>query len=109
MTKCSICGHESARMMGNSPELIVLVMNTIDQDVLYENQPDPCEWDCCELCWYATVNNGMGFMWNGVNLMVWDREEEEFIEPDVKVWRPASPVWIQFEKDENGKWEVKAA
>ncbi len=87
--------------------MIALVQCTVNEDVLYQNQPDPCEWDCCELCWYGVVNSGTGYMWDGVNLVVWNRKEDEFTEPSGNVWKPDYPVGIQFEKDERSKtWQV---
>lgn len=88
--------------------MVRMIMNCINEDVLQQSGVDPCDWDCCELCWIAMINNGMEYIWDGVNLLVYDESEQEFVETHKRRWKPTKRIGITFEQCESGKWEVKA-
>lgn len=107
--KCTICGHLTVNPARAHAQIVDIMQKYVNEELLVQSGVDPCDWECCELCWYGMIYNWHEYVWDGVNLMVFNRKEGEFIEYHGNVWKPIAPGNIQFEKDENGKWEVKAA
>lgn len=108
MPKCINCGQYTpivAHMHRNTPDHIVTVAKSIDplekwkeQDdfiINVQDQPVPM---ICELDWYGLVNSGNEYIWNGKELMVWNKSEQEWVEPNGWVYKPSIGHAIQFER-----------
>lgn len=97
MPKCVICGNIMAKAVEPTPKLMELILNSVKEDVLDKSKQDPCDWECCELCWYGVIHSGWDYVWNGVDLMVYDEKEGEWFEFSGTVYKPARTGAIQFE------------
>lgn len=107
MPKCMICGCSHAKWSKMEQNMINWVVNQLNPDEADQISQMPDEMAICELDWYGMVYSGEEYVWDGVNLLVYNESEEEYVEPTKSVWKPSSPVYIQFEKDEvSKKWQV---
>ena len=104
MTKCIVCDNtmlEHVPIQLNMHTLIQnmheTVLNTLNED----------EMHCCELCGIAMCANGNDYIWDGVNLLVFDKKDGEYHERMGNRYKPTSTCRIVFEKDETiNKWVV---
>jgi hypothetical protein len=61
----------------------------------------------CELCWIGMVGSGDEYIWDGVNLLVFDKSDGEYHQRRGILYRPPHNVKIQFEYDKSsGKWQA---
>jgi hypothetical protein len=97
MTKCPICGWNALEWHQIPPK----VMELMHDDVKHG------ESMCCELCMIGIYAQLDEYIWNGVDLIVYDEKEGEYTKPVGNVWKPSKPGSIQFVYDERRmKWMV---
>lgn len=106
MKECIVCSQDMLKVVETTPIMAQHIYNTVKQSILDKNHVDPCDYMVCELCWYGLMYNGVEYMWNGQDLMVFDEKEGEYVEPHKSVWKPSNPVAIQFEWCEISKMWV---
>lgn len=97
MTKCMICGWN------------VLQPYTIPPNVLKHMHNDVKQHDgvCCELCMIGMYAQLDEYIWDGVNLVVFNKSDGEYHEPDGNEWIPSTNGQIKFMYNERGaKWYV---
>jgi hypothetical protein len=108
MPKCIVCQQNSPivqHLWRNTPESVVKVADQVDpirkwliddgHSLICQDAYIPM---ICELCWYGLIGSGGEYVWNGLELMVWDTSEQEYIEPSGHVYKPYSVMAIQFER-----------
>lgn len=101
--KCIICNHQTAVPYNIAPELVELIQNNVAESILDNIAQDICECVICELCWYGTINSGWDYIWNGIELMVYDRSEDEWFEYHGSRYKPSKGSMIVFEWCEASK------
>lgn len=97
MQKCTICGWN----MVEPYTIPSNVMETMHNDIKHG------EPVCCELCMIGIYAQLDEYIWNGVELIVFNQKEEEYIKPVGNVWIPSKNGQIKFMYDERTlKWNV---
>jgi len=102
MTKCIVCGNtmlEHHCIHDNMYDLVymmdTMVLNKLETDGLH----------ICELCWIAMCANGNDYIWDGVNLLVFNQNDGEYHERRGNQYKPTSTSRIVFERcATSNKW-----
>jgi hypothetical protein len=85
--------------------MYTLIAKRVHPSILDQINANHDEIPCCDLCLYGLMYNAMEYMWNGVNLLVFDESDGEYHEFHGTTYIPNNVWMIQFEFDETThKW-----
>lgn len=117
MPKCVICGHESHDWMknrlhsiedawnvinfiNNEMEPIVQWETNVEYTTIIANRPIPY---VCELDWIAMCGNSDEYIWDGVNLLVFNYNDHEYHEWKQIIFIPSKVSKIYFKYNKRSK------
>lgn len=117
--KCMICEHISGEhqhltfVHGSAQDFTVHIRNIknmVQTELsIMNNRGTTLKWQkysfpyVCQLCWYGIVQNYQDYIWDGVNLLVFNQTRQEFVVPSGDEYFPVGTSRIKFKLDETTK------
>lgn len=107
--KCIVCGWFVIGTGVNPPNPHAIASKMVEP-VCKWNEHDEymtkqCEPIYCELCLIGLMGNGLEYVWNGVELLVFNGNDGEYHEPTTKTYNPIANNQISFKYiKRRGKW-----
>jgi len=107
--KCIVCGWFVVGIGVNPPNAHEIASKMVEPYTKWQEygeymtkQGEPIY---CELCMHGLMGNGLEYIWNGENLLVFDENDEEYHEPPSNVYNPITNHQVQFKFIQNdGRW-----